>query len=98
MILTEKILGQLRHFYAVAVGWQSGIWGEWETARKYIDHFPKPVRKKCNNRRDAVEFIIRELTERAKNEALTPDQLETLASCKELFDDWERQIKRESII
>jgi len=46
MILIEENLGQLRRFYAVAVGWQSGIWGEWETARKYIDHFPKPVRKK----------------------------------------------------
>jgi viroplasmin and RNaseH domain-containing protein len=98
MILIEENLGQLRRFYAVAVGWQSGIWGEWETARKYIDHFPKPVRKKCNNKRDAVEFIIEELTNRSKNTELNPDQKETLASCKTLVDDWERQVKRESLV
>ena len=98
MIVNKEHLGQLRYFYAVAVGKQSGIWGEWETARKFVEGFSKPVHKGFNNKREAVAFIIEKLTYRSETTTLTPEQLETLTSCNKLVADWRREAERESLI
>jgi viroplasmin and RNaseH domain-containing protein len=98
MIIDMEYLRQLANFYAIANGWKTGIFGDWETAEKFISGFSNPEHKRCKTAKEAVNFVFEGLLLRAKVESLKPDELETLDSCKRLVDRWKREAEAESLI
>ncbi|KAK6032968.1 hypothetical protein OSTOST_00823 [Ostertagia ostertagi] len=44
-------------FYAVAHGFQRGIYENWDDAKKQIDDFPQAVYKKFSTRDEAEEYF-----------------------------------------
>uniref|UniRef100_A0A0K0DIC9 Ribonuclease H n=1 Tax=Angiostrongylus cantonensis TaxID=6313 RepID=A0A0K0DIC9_ANGCA len=44
-------------FYAVAHGFERGIYENWDDAKKQIDDFPQPVYKKFSTREEAEEYL-----------------------------------------
>jgi viroplasmin and RNaseH domain-containing protein len=98
MIIDKEYLSQLSHFYAIAKGWKTGIFGDWETAEKFVSGFSSPIHKGHKKSRDAVNFLLEELLIRVEKEQLKPEELETLDSCKKLVDRWKRETEAESLI
>ncbi|KAJ1357706.1 RNA-DNA hybrid ribonuclease [Parelaphostrongylus tenuis] len=44
-------------FYAVAHGFERGIYEDWNEVKKQIDNFPQPVYKKFSTREEAEEYF-----------------------------------------
>ncbi|KAK5981822.1 RNase H domain-containing protein [Trichostrongylus colubriformis] len=51
------IMLRMSKFYAVAHGFQRGIYENWDDAKKQIDDFPQAVYKKFSSREDAEEYF-----------------------------------------
>ncbi len=93
-----EYLRQLANFYAIANGWKTGIFGDWETAEKFISGFSSPEHKRCKTAMEAVNFVFEGLLLRAKAKPLKPEELETLDSCKKLVDCWKREAEARTMI
>ncbi|KJH46535.1 SNF7 family protein [Dictyocaulus viviparus] len=48
---------EMSKFYAVAHGFQRGIYEDWNDAKRQIDDFPQPVYKKFSSREQAEEYL-----------------------------------------
>uniref|UniRef100_A0A8R1DR79 ribonuclease H n=1 Tax=Caenorhabditis japonica TaxID=281687 RepID=A0A8R1DR79_CAEJA len=44
-------------FYAVAHGFERGVFTEWSEAKKQIDKFPQPVYKKFGTEEEAQKYV-----------------------------------------
>ena len=97
MIVTQEGLNELEEFNAVAKGMKTGIF-DWKTADKLVTGYPDNKHKGFSNGREAVKYLLYELSLRAKVEVLNADELETLNSCKKLVGDWEKEADRWSLI
>ncbi|CAJ0586870.1 unnamed protein product, partial [Mesorhabditis spiculigera] len=64
-------------FYAVAHGFKSGLFEDWNEAKKQIDDFPQPVYKKFEDKKEAEKY----LAERAAKST-------EIADSKEDADAW----------